>query len=125
MGSGVEWRDTNKFLKRLQLPICLDQQLLLVFPLPQRQQRPRIVALLDHFLCDLMFAVQHRLDLLLVLSELVALDLHVEDRPEALLAVHMTGGGGGGGRAQKVYLSWAVTRWWLEVFPMVRQSSWE
>lgn len=75
-------RDTNQFLERLQLPVCFDQQLLLIFPSPQGQQRARAVALLHHFLGDLVFAVEHGLDLLLVLPELVALDFHVQDGPE-------------------------------------------
>lgn len=80
-GAG-EVKKTNQFLERLQLAVRLDQQLLLVLPPPQGQQRARVVALRDHFLRDLVFAVQHGLDLLLVLPQLVALDLHVQDRPE-------------------------------------------
>lgn len=90
MEKGVGVGDANKFLEHLQLAVCLDQQLLLVFPLPQCQQRPRIIALVDHLLCDLVFAVQHGLNLLLVLPELVALDFHVQDRPK-LLAVRIMG----------------------------------
>lgn len=60
-----------------------------------------------------MFAVEHGLDLLLVLAELVALELHVQNCP---------GGGVSGVRAGEedveVYLSWAVTRCELEAFPM-------
>lgn len=71
----------RQLLQLLQLRVRLGQQRLLVLFAPQREQRLGLVALGQHLLGNVRLLVRQNRYAPLVLVQLVALVLHVEDRP--------------------------------------------
>lgn len=50
---------TNQFLQRFQLLIGLGQEVLLIFPLSERDQSPWFVALFERFFRDFSFPLEY------------------------------------------------------------------
>lgn len=73
----------RQLLKLLELRVRLDQKRLLVLFAPQCQQSALLVALGQHLLGDVCLLVGEDRYASLVLAQLVALVLHVQDRPVA------------------------------------------
>ena len=77
----------RQLLELLQLRVRLGQQRLLVLLAPQRQQRLLLVALGEHLLRDGRLAVCQAGDVALVVVQLIALDLEVQDGPALAVSV--------------------------------------
>lgn len=103
----------RQLLQLRQLRIRLLDEPLLVLLAPQRQLGPRRVAARQALLRDRLLAVRQHRDALLVLPQLIALVLHVQDRPARELTVRMSQGD------MPTHLSWAEILFELPELPML------
>lgn len=108
----------SELLQLRQLRVRLLDEALLVLLAPQRQLGPVCVALGQTLLRDRLLAVGQHRDALLVLPQLIALVLHVQDRPAAIsLTVRIARSGD-----TQTHLSWAEILFELPEFPMLSSS---